>query len=222
MSDSMMPVRTSLSSQRWLQNTLVINQLTFLSSMSNILFIVANENTIIMSVLATIYTDHQSIYLSLQDAVYDHSLKWAYESAWDNFSNLMKHLLTICCELIFSHNYLVIEDSLCYCCCMWHILKGHVKTTKLPLPCAIQIVLHIIMIWNRCKDGIDKITCLLDGIIFPFTNGFQMQVLVICKLKKKVIAAAFTMKHTTNSFRDWILCHPIIPPSHLCEIKGLP
>ncbi len=49
---------------------------------SNVLFIVASENTIIISALVTIYPVHQSIYLSLLDAVNECILKWAYESAW--------------------------------------------------------------------------------------------------------------------------------------------
>ncbi len=162
---------------------------------SYILFIAASENTIIISALVTVYPGHRSIYHYLLNVVYDCSLKWAYESAWKNIRNLMSHLPTIWYALISCWNYPVDEDSLCYQYCIWCILKGHVKTTKLPLPCAVWILLHTVTKWNRCKEQIDKMMHFLDGMNFLFSKGSPKQVLLICQQKKKVIATAFAMKH---------------------------
>ncbi len=107
----------------------------------------------------------------------------------------MQHIPTIQYELISSWNYPVDKDSLCYQYCVWLIFKDHVNITKLPLPCAFQIVLQIVTKWNRCKGCIGKMTHFLDGMNFLFSKGSPKQVLVICKLKKKIIAATFAMKH---------------------------
>ncbi len=140
---------------------------------SNVLFIVASENTVIISALVTIYPGCQLIYLSLLDVVSDCSLKWAYESAWDDFSNPMQHLPTICNELISSCNYPINENSHFYCNCIWCILKGHVNTTQLPLPCAIQIALLIITKWNRCKGKLTKWCAFSMEWIFHFQKVCQ-------------------------------------------------
>ncbi len=120
--------------------------------------------------------------------------------------------------MVSSCNHSINEDSLCYCYCIWYILKGHVNTTTLHLPCAILIVLHIIMKWNRCKGQIDEMTCSLNGINFPFLKGLPNQVLVICELKKEVIATVFATKHFSQQ-NQFLLLRDSLPSNHTPDTK---
>ena len=137
----------------------------------------------------------------------------------------MQHIPTIQYELISSCNYPIYKDSPCYCYFIWCILKGHVNTTKLSLQCAIQILLHIITKWNGCKGWIKEITFFLDGMNFLFSKGSPKQMLVICELKKsncRWICYETLFPNKTNSYRERILCHPIIPLTQHSEVMGLP
>ncbi len=130
----------------------------------------------------------------MQD-IYKRSLRRAYKKAWSGNENPMEHLPNVRYEQISSKNYPVTEESICFRYCLWRTIKNHVMITKLPLPLAIRIVPCIITRWNKCKGCIDEMTRSLDGMNFPFNKGTPKQLLIICELKTKVIAAAFAKKH---------------------------
>ena len=164
------------------------------ANLEYVLFVVANETNITYATLICFPKAKRDTYLGLMDGVYDRSLSWAYDNAW-NTNDPMTHLPDFRENVVSSKSYPIDRESVCFVYFLWKKLMEMVDKTKLPLPMARKIVPAIVARWNKIKGRIDEMTRYLDAMTFVSRRSNPKQQLVMRELKKLALTVLFTKKH---------------------------
>ena len=185
-----------------------------------VVFVAAGENDIIFATLIKIPSDKRRNFFEILKGVYERTLKWAHEDAFDA-EEIMDHIPSFREELLSTRNYPIDAESVAFTYAMWRLLMKKVYRAELPLPVARKIVPAIVSWWNRMKGRIDEMTRYLSYMNFFFSQSSPKQTLVMRELKKMVMSVFFATKH----------CFPSSPPpkgrgyskvqSHLRNKHGL-
>ena len=82
-----------------------------------------------------------TIFLGMLIGVYNRSLKWAWEDAWQSDDPLL-HIPDFRENVVSSGSYLVDKESIGFAYFLWKILLEMVDKAKLPLPLAKKLFLQ--------------------------------------------------------------------------------
>ena len=107
----------------------------------------------------------------------------------------MKHMPEFRSNIVSSSHYVVDRECMCFTYFMWKKLMEMVDQAQLALPESKKIIPAIVVMWNRCKGRIDKMTRHLDAMCFIFRKGSPKQQLIMREFKKMILSVLFSKKH---------------------------
>jgi hypothetical protein len=177
--------------------TQVIHHAT-VANLDEVLFVVANENRNIYSVMIYFTAEQRQTFLGILTGIYDRSLSWAYADAWEN-TDPMDHIPEFREDVISKSSYHIDRDTVVFQYVLWRSLLKASIDAEMPLPVAKRIVPAIVAFWNKGKGRIDEMSRYLKELLWYLAQESPRQALMIREIKKGAVNAFLLKKHCYNS-----------------------